>query len=40
LDEHGRVQRKLEFVRELGHALFFALAAAIGEQDEGDAVLL
>nr|POE90067.1 hypothetical protein CFP56_20534 [Quercus suber] len=40
LDEHVHVQRDVEFLREMCHALLLRDPAAIGEEDEGDAFLL
>ena len=38
LHEEAGVQRDAEAVRELGDAVGFGFAAAVGEQEEGDAV--
>lgn len=40
LHEHGRVERHLQLLAQLGHALRLVLAAAVGEQDERDALAL
>ena len=40
LHEHADIERDFEALAELFHPLRFALAAAIGEQDEGYALLL
>lgn len=40
LNEHGRVERDLQLLAQLGHSFRFVFAAAIGEQDEGDALAL
>ena len=40
LDEHGRVERDVELAAQVGDALGFMLAAAIGEQDKRDALRL
>lgn len=40
LDEHACGEGDVELGAQVGDALVLVLAAAIGEQDEGDAVLL
>ena len=38
LHEHVHVEGHVEVPAEIGYALRFALAPAVGEEDEGDAV--
>jgi hypothetical protein len=40
LHEHGGLYRNGELGGEVGHSLGFVLAAAIGEQNERDGILL
>jgi hypothetical protein len=40
LHEHALVHGDLQLVGDFGDALFFGLAAAIGEEDEGYALFL
>ena len=40
LHEHARVERDFEEATKIAHAFGLVLAAAIGEEDEGDMVAL
>jgi len=40
LHQHAHVQTYTELLRQVVHALLLGLAAAIGEEEEGDALLL